>query len=74
MMTVAEENDLCFLEDENINLYKEKINELIIYKWNRKYPADFVFEMPEGFVLTETAEFQGSSHEKITKEIYKNEK
>lgn len=70
MMTVAEENDLCFLEDENINLYKEKINVLIIYKWNRKYPADFTFEMPEGFTLKESTDFKGSSHEKITKEVY----
>ncbi len=70
----AGENDFCFIEDESLIPYSSKIRTLIIYKWNRKYPADFVFEMPEGFVLTETAEFQGSSHEKITKEIYKNEK
>lgn len=70
----ARENDFCFIEDESLIPYSSKIKTLIIYKWNRKYPADFVFEMPEGFVLTETAEFQGSSHEKITKVIYKNEK
>lgn len=70
----AGENDFCFIEDESLLPYSSRIKTLIIYKWNRKYPADFVFEMPEGFVLTETMEFQGSSHEKITKEIYKNEK
>lgn len=70
----AEENDFCFIEDESLIPYSSKINTLIIYKWNRKYPADFVFEMPEGFVLSETTDFAGGSHEKITKEIYKNEK
>lgn len=69
----AGENDFCFIEDESLIPYAARINTLIIYKWNKKYPADFVFEMPEGFTLTETSEFQGSSHEKITKEIYKNE-
>ena len=70
----AEENDFCFIEDEDILPYSAKIRKLIIYKWNRVYPTDFYFEMPEGFTLTETAEFQGSSHEKITREIYVNEK
>lgn len=69
----AEENDFCFIEDESLLPYSSEINTLIIYKWNRKYPADFVFEMPEGFVLKESSDFKGSSHEKITKEIYSNE-
>ena len=69
----AEENDFCFIEDEDILPYSAKIRKLIVYKWNRVYPADFYFEMPEGFTLAEASEFQGSSHEKITKEIYVNE-
>ena len=69
----AEENDFCFIEDEDILPYSAKIRKLIVYKWNRVYPADFYFEMPEGFTLTEASEFQGSSHEKITKEIYVND-
>lgn len=70
MMSVAEKNDFCFVEDENVISYKDKIDELVIYKWNRKYPADFIFEMPDGFSLKETEDFEGSSHEKITKEVY----
>jgi len=69
----SEENDFCFIEDENIISYSAKIRTLIIYKWNRVYPADFYFEMPEGFSLVETTEFQGSSHERITKDVYVNE-
>lgn len=70
----AEQNDFCFIEDEQIIPYSSKINTLIIYKWNRKYPSDFVFEMPADFTLIETTDFKGNSHEKITKEIYRNEK
>lgn len=73
-LEIAEENDYCFVEDESLLPYSSRISELIIYKWNRRYPADFIFEIPEGFVLKETSEFKGSSHEKITKEIYTNER
>ena len=67
----AGENDFCFIEDESIVPYQEKIKELIVYKWNRVYPADAEFEMPEGFVLQSRVDFAGYSHEKITKEIYR---
>lgn len=70
MLNNAQENDFCFLENESILPYIDKVNELIIYRWNRNYPYDFCFEMPENFSLKESTEFKGSSHEKITKEIY----
>lgn len=46
---------------------------VVIYRWNRRYPADTYWNTDlaaYGFTLTETAEFSGSSHEKITKEVY----
>ncbi len=70
MLNNTQENDFCFLENESILPYIDKVNELIIYRWNRNYPYDFCFEMPENFSLKESTEFKGSSHEKITKEIY----
>ncbi|MBE6782558.1 MAG: ribonuclease Z [Ruminococcaceae bacterium] len=70
MMNIAEKNDYCFIENTDILPYINKINEITIYRWNRKYPADFYFQMPSGFTLKETYEFKGSSHEKITKEVY----
>ena len=73
MLDVAGKNDFCFVEKENILPFSSKINKLIIYKWNRKYPSDFTFLMPEGFTLAETYDFKGSSHEKITKEVYISE-
>ena len=50
-----------------------KVTELVIYRWNRHYPSDIRWE-PDlkamGFVLQETGEFPGTSHEKITREVY----
>jgi len=44
---------------------------LILYRWNRTYPADswFTWDL-SAFTLTERAEFPGSSHDLITREIY----
>lgn len=46
---------------------------VVIYRWNRHYPADVCWNMDlaeYGFSLTEACEFPGKSHEKITKEVY----
>lgn len=44
---------------------------LVIYRWNRHYPADVRFDGDlSGFALQETCEFAGKSHETITKEVY----
>lgn len=66
----AGESDLSFVEDTALRF--EGVTELWIYRWNRIYPADRIFPgIPAGFRLTETTEFAGSSHEKITKEVWK---
>ena len=47
------------------------IESVVLYKWNRVYPADQYFTMDlSDWKLVETAEFAGSSHEKITEESY----
>ena len=73
MLKNANGTDFCFVENLALLPYIEKIDTLIIYRWNRKYPSDFNFDVnpdKNGFSLAETVEFVGSSHEKITKEIY----
>lgn len=70
-LSKADDGDYCFVENACLSDYTEKINKIIIYKWNRVYPADRRFEIPmSDFQLTETYEFKGSSHEKITEEVY----
>lgn len=66
--------DFVFIEDLALLPYLEKIEQIIIYKWNRTYPRDVLLDLiPEkcGFTLVERLDFVGSSHEKITREVYK---
>lgn len=37
--------DYCFVENTSVAEFKEKISQLVIYKWNRDYPADFYFDI-----------------------------
>lgn len=46
---------------------------IVIYRWNRHYPADTFWNLDlteAGYRLTEATDFSGSSHETITKEVY----
>ena len=61
-------NDFYFLENED---YNGNIDKIIIYKWNRDYPADKYFDINlSSYELISTQDFQGSSHDLITEEIY----
>lgn len=63
--------EFCFVEDAPLTPCAEKLERVILFRWNRVYPADVRFDLPlEGWRRTETAEFAGSSHEKITMEVY----
>ena len=60
----------CFVEGENLAGYEGKITEIVLYKWNRDYPADVFFEVDlSKWRLEERKDFSGYSHEKITKEL-----
>ena len=67
--------DSCFfLENRKPEEALEAASMLVIYRWNRHYPSDVRWEADMadwGFALTETTEFPGSSHETITKEVYR---
>ena len=69
---VATKNDYCFIEDKKNILNKDDISEIVIYHWNRHYPADVWFDVDmSDFNLISVSEFAGSSHDKITKEVWK---
>ena len=64
----------CFIEMTHIGPYLDEIGELIVYGWNRLYPSDKKLDInidDVGFKMTAKYEFVGSSHDKITKGIYK---
>ena len=69
----AGRGDFCFIEDRGVSSYIKKIRRLVIYRWNRLYPADLKFDINPlecGFILGESSELAGNSHERITKEVY----
>lgn len=72
-MRAAEADDYVFVETFSPKPYLAAAHELVVYKWNRRYPYDVSmgFEpAAEGFRLAESVDFVGNSHDKITREIY----
>lgn len=68
----AGKGELCFVETTDPAPWLERMEGLVLYRWNRRYPADLHCTLDlEGFVLTERREFAGSSHECITREVYR---
>ena len=68
----AAPDGFCFLEDPAA-IPDHSLDRIVLYRWNRHYPSDarFPIDLSEpAWQLTETSEFPGSSHEKITKEVY----
>lgn len=64
--------ELWFVEDGRELIGARGAEELVLYRWNRCYPGDVTFPWPlTGWTLTETADFPGTSHEKITEEVYR---
>lgn len=66
--------EYCFVENLSLQEHEDGIEKLILYKWNRVYPCDLKFDIDLGtpsWQLLSTEEFVGSSHDKITKEVWK---
>ena len=66
----AKDGDWCFAENSDYEGYVDKIEKIVLFRWNRHYPADVHFQFPGKWALTASEEFPGSSHEKITMEVY----
>lgn len=64
------ENGVLFLEDFPLSPALDQTKRLIVYRFDRVYPADVRLEIPQAFHLKESREFSGSSHDKITREVY----
>ena len=64
-------DEYCFVENIDVNTMINKVDKIIVYNWNRHYPADRYFNINiEEWVVDSENEFQGSSHEKISEKIY----
>ena len=69
----AQAGDFCFVEDRSPAPWLDRLEGLVLYRWNRRYPADAWLDVrpgPPGWTLARREEFSGHSHERITKEVY----
>lgn len=67
----AAEGDYCFIENCSLKPYEKYIEKIILFKWNRIYPADLHFDISlANWALSQSQEFVGNSHELITMEVY----
>lgn len=72
-MSEAAEGEYCFVETIDPAPFQKWIERIVLYKWNRKYPSDMklTIQVPgPDWILARTSDFQGSSHEKITEEVF----
>lgn len=68
---LAGPGEVCFVENQPLRPVEDRIEALVVYRWNRSYPATMKLDLDLGtYALKETVEFPGNSHETITREIY----
>ena len=68
-LDAAGTGDICFVENAALTPYMDRVERLVIYRWNRDYPSDTRLDVqPEayGLYLAGSCDFAGSSHEKLT--------
>ena len=69
----AGSGEYCFVEGSPLLPHLERIEGLILFRWNRRYPADTFLDLSPAdppWHLTEQMDFPGSSHQILTKEVY----
>lgn len=70
--SITDPDAWCFAEDPSALKMLEHFDKLVVYRWNRVYPSDVVF--PENdlamYRLSNTSDFPGNSHDRITEEMY----
>lgn len=70
-MAKADSDDYCFAENISVKPYEKEMQKIILYRWNRVYPADLYFDIDlKNWHIKESNDFAGSSHDKITEEVY----
>ncbi len=70
---VAPADGVWFAEEVDPAPFAERIDTLVIYRWNRAYPREMKLTLDPydaGMRLCSIADFKGSSHDRITEEIW----
>lgn len=67
----APDDAWCFVEDQSLQAVADRLDAVIIYRWNRHYPHDVRLDLHmEEWQCVLSEDFVGHSHEKITREEY----
>ena len=65
--------EVCFAEFPPLAQVLDRVEGILLYRWNRTYPADQYLDFDPaaaGFRLVSAGDFSGSSHTTLTKEVY----
>lgn len=69
----AADGDFAFFEGDSLAAVNERLERIIIFRWNRTYPADQYLDIElenGGWNCESVTDFRGSSHERISEEVY----
>ncbi len=70
-LETATDGDFCFTEGLLLAPAEAAIEEFILYRWDKVYPADTFLDLDlTRWQLQSTYDFVGSSQDKITREVY----
>lgn len=62
--------ETCIVENLALNTVVQEIEEIVVFRWNKIYPSDQMFDIDLlEWNLVEEEEMEGSTHQ-ITKQIY----
>ena len=62
--------DGCFVENLDVTPYLAQADRLVLYRWDRVYPADVRLTLGGEWRLLRQGTLAGHSHEIIAKEVY----
>lgn len=69
----AADGDFAFFEGDSLAAVNERLERIIVFRWNRVYPADQYLDIDlekDGWNCESLVDFRGSSHERISEEVY----
>ena len=70
-LSKSSKGEYCFVENNALMPYEKWIEKLIVFRWNRNYPYDTELDIDlSKWNLEGSTEFVGSSHSKISMEVY----
>ena len=71
MLNKAKDEDWCFVEDISLTGHEDYVSEVIMYNWNKLYPADRYMNIDmDKFNMIDSKEIKGFSHDIILRNVY----